>query len=132
MTLSIPIHIHLPQSLQEVYESKMEKSFQSKYVPGEVFGKSGGRLWDLKLVDDFLSIAQDCAKRHDYIGQVIVIMMGTNDCRALISLVIKKNWNTENIMLHQFNQLTTIGHPFGGCLHYHLLVNLVIKKNWKT
>ena len=116
MTLSIHIvgsshakpNHYLPQSLQEIYESKMEKSFQSKYVPGEVFGKSGGRLWDLKLV------------------------VGCLHCRALISLVIKKNWNTENIMLHQFNQLTTIGHPFGGCLHYHLLVNLVIKKNWKT
>ena len=57
----------------------MEDSFQLKYVPGEVSGVSGGRLWKVKDMESFLSIGQDCAKSPGYIGQVIVIMMGTND-----------------------------------------------------
>ena len=57
----------------------MEESFQLKYFPGEVCGISGGRLWNIKAVESFLSIGQDCAKTPGYIGQVIVIMMGTND-----------------------------------------------------
>ena len=57
----------------------MEESFKLKYSPGEVKGVSGGRLWNVKDVESFLSIGQDCAKTPGYIGQVIVIMLGTND-----------------------------------------------------
>ena len=87
--MSVPIHVvgsshvrdshHLPASLSEVYEFKMDESFQLKYYPGEVQGVSGGRLWNVKDMESFLSIGQDCAKGPGYIGQVIVIMMGTND-----------------------------------------------------
>ena len=69
---------HLIESLNERYQS-MDESFKSRYYPGDVAAISGGRLFNIENIESFLEIAKVGVQNAVFSGQVIVIMLGTND-----------------------------------------------------
>ena len=62
------------------------RSFPGKFKLGKVFGKSGaewGRHRDSDLVDSIKEYAFNMCAQDDYNGQIIVIVLGSNDARRI-------------------------------------------------
>ena len=69
----------LPSILRQRYEAGTDKTFKEKYRIGTVFGVSGGRVGNPAVADTFVSKATHYADMPDYDGQVICLLIGTND-----------------------------------------------------
>ena len=68
----------LPSVFTEAY-GHMEVSFQNKFYLGTAKGVSGGKISNSQLTDNFVTIAANTAKKPDYDGQVVCLLLGTND-----------------------------------------------------
>ena len=71
-------HHDLPSVFTEKYEH-MEDSFQKKFNLGTAKGHSGGRISNSKITNEFVTIAADTAKEQGYQGQIVCLLLGTND-----------------------------------------------------
>ena len=71
-------HHDLPSVFTEKYEH-MEDSFQKKFNLGTAKGHSGGRISNSKITNEFVTIAADTAKEQGYQGQIVFLLLGTND-----------------------------------------------------
>ncbi len=69
----------LPSILKKRYEIVPDSTFREKYRIGEVFGFSGGRVGNPAVSNTFVSKATGHADMPDYNGQVICLLIGTND-----------------------------------------------------
>ena len=57
----------------------MDKKFRDKFYLDTAKGVSGGRIANIRLNDEFVSVAEKTAKKPGYTGQVVSILLGTND-----------------------------------------------------
>lgn len=56
----------------------MEDSFQKKFYPGTIKGISGGKISSDK-VNNFVTVAANTSKESGYDGQIVCLLLGTND-----------------------------------------------------
>ena len=60
-------------------ELKNSPSVAKKFTIGELKGYSGGRIFDNGLTEEILDVAKKTASAPDYCGQIVVLILGSND-----------------------------------------------------
>ena len=81
-------HVKFPgfgRKVREEFE-KLERSFPGKFKLGKVFGKSGaewGRHRDSDLLEAIKEYAFKICRKDDYNGQIVIIVLGSNDTRRI-------------------------------------------------
>ena len=84
----------LPESFWNQYET-IDETFKNKFYPDVLKGISGGRIWNMRICDDFVSIAAENAQKFNYDGQVICLMLGSNDwARHVSELEFEERYQT--------------------------------------
>ena len=68
----------LPTIFAQKYGS-MREGFKNKFTFGTAMGASGGRIGNIDLVNEFVSVAEETAQHPRFDGQVVCLLLGTND-----------------------------------------------------
>ena len=74
----VSYHHGLPTAICELYDI-MEEAFKNRFYLSTAKGVSGGRIANIRLTNEFVSVAEETAKESGYDGQVVCLLLGTND-----------------------------------------------------
>ena len=74
-----------PQTCSRQF-SKMDEVFKSQYVVKEITSWSGATFYDDKCLDSIVSESRKQTKDYGYVGQVAVVILGSNDHREISAL----------------------------------------------